>query len=767
MKRWHGVCVILFFNLLSYHNSLQNGFVGFDDNILLDENPAFSSRHVMLSNMGLTSLEEGDRSREVAYWGVPDQILRILFGRNLRFLSHFLDYHLFGMDLWGHHLMNVVWHVLAACAAFAAASMILNNQWGGLAAALFFSLHPVQTESVAYLAGRRDILLGFFYLLGFYFWLSYRRENRKPLAVWAGVYWLLAIATKESAVTLPVSIVAYEVFTRFEGLKIRITLSVLFRQVREELSHYRQAVRVITFFGAVLGGLLVYQQLNFGVAKAVTAYGHEVFWYGGTALSNWATVPKILIHALGLIIWPQKLTGDYSYNAIPALHSLLEPGAIFPLALLAGLGALAWQAAKKRPILGFAVVWTAVTYIPHLPLIPAYHNQQVFAEHWLYLPLFGPALIFGYIFVRGQSMLPRLSAVAAAVMLAAFIMRSTQRNLDWKDDLTFWTRTAQDVPLCARARNNLGLACFRRDMVPEAFQELKKALEIDPGWAVPYHNLGQVFAFMGRVDDAIKAFQRTIEINPFNPNAWASLVTLHIARGDLQQAEAVYLAGRVKYSSPVLFNSAASLEFLRGRYDRAERIYKVNLSIRPGFTMMRSNLGALYLETGRPAEAERELIKSLQTDPNQPGARANLGLVYGKMGKLGPAAREIREAQRLGFPIIAALIYQGIIFRDCRLWQKSLTALMEARRLAPSLETYSHLGQTYAAMGDWRRAEDCYRQAIALGPLARDYYLLAKAFRDQGRIAESGQALRRALEIQPKYELALKMLKSMKIEMRR
>ena len=115
----------------------------------------------------------------------------------------------------------------------------------------------------------------------------------------------------------------------------------------------------------------------------------------------------------------------------------------------------------------------------------------------------------------------------------------------------------------------------------------------------------------------------------------------------------------------------------------------------------------------------------------------------------------------MGYPRANAFLREGIVFRDCRLLPQSLKALLEAHRLDPTVETFSNLGQTYAAMGDWRKAEGLYRLAIVLGPFPRDYYFLATALKAQGKVPESVQALRQALKIEPRYAPALGMLKSL------
>jgi len=749
-------------NLLTYGNSLSNNLVGFDDNPLV-EGYTDEVSHRPLVNLGpiqhlfpytlIPPLMPDDPGNRPDYWASFAE--GMLFGRVLRLLSHTLDLALFGQDLWWHHLMSVAYHILAACAAFAAASMLLGGAWGGLAAALFFSLHPLQTESVAYLAGRRDILLGLFYLLGLCCWIKRRTLG----ALLCG---LMAFGVKQTAVTFPIAVLAYEIFARFEGTGSRISLSLLLGRIREELFRYRGAVLAVVLCTAALGAFVISREsVNNRIASK--NYGSSAPWYGDSAKSHWATVPKILARAIRLTAWPGGLSADYSYNAIPASRSFLELGTLASLAFLAGLAALAWLAAKRRPIVGFAFAWAALTYLPHLPLIASYHNRELFAEHWLYLPLFGPALLFGLLFVQGRTLLPRFSAAACAVVLAAFMIRGAQRNRDWKDDLALWARTVQDVPASARAHNNLGIAYTKRGFVDEALQEFEKAVEIEPSRALPYYNLGHLLMSVGQFDEAIKVFRRSIELSPRDAIGWDGLMIAYTVAGREKEANALAMEVRRRgVAQDVLFrDSRCTAIFSEGDYAQAEKCYEELVRSAPALATAHSNLGAVYLELGKLKEAEEETQASLRIEPDQPVIRANLAMVYGKMRKLGAAMRELNEAERLGYPRVKVLMRKGLIFRDCGLAAQSLRALQEVHRLAPTLDTFSHLGQTYAAMGDWGRAEGLFRIAIVMGPYPRDYYLLAKALKAQGKVPESVRALRQALELQPKYPPALGMLRSM------
>ena len=156
LERQHCAAVLLFAVLGAYGSSLDNGLVGFDDTAAI-----YGDLGGTKTLGACTAQLTAEPLRAVG---------RIFSRRQLTNASKAADLAMFGEDWWGHHAMNVAYHLAAVLLAFAVAASLLNSTAGGLAAALVFSLHPVQVESVAYLGGRRDVLSGLLCLLSFRLW---------------------------------------------------------------------------------------------------------------------------------------------------------------------------------------------------------------------------------------------------------------------------------------------------------------------------------------------------------------------------------------------------------------------------------------------------------------------------------------------------------------------------------------------------------------------------------------------------------------------
>jgi hypothetical protein len=407
---------------------------------------------------------------------------------------------------------------------------------------------------VTYISGRRDVLGGFFLFLGLWSYLRFRTATVRgwPWLLGACVMYGLGLLSKESVLVLPLLCWLADVQT--EG-------------VRESLRR-----RWAVYF------------LVLGVGVAVLwflagPYFWEVFrklsWHGGSIEGNFATVTRIWVHYLTVMVFPRTLIGDYSYDAFPVSHSFAEPAVLTALGVLGAVALSAWVLARWRSLCGYGALWLLITILPVSHIFPI---KEIVAEHYLYVPLFGLCLILGVVldalcgagFAR-QALSARLRAtavyVAVLVLLVAAVTRVIVRNRDWKDEETFWTVTAQTVPRCARTHYNLAGVYKQQKRAQEAAREFAATLAIVPkhveatvglgelafeaglyGQAFGYatqaqriaprnprvvYLLGWTTLALKRLDDAETYFQEAVALNPNFPGVYAGLEAVAKERGDV------------------------------------------------------------------------------------------------------------------------------------------------------------------------------------------------------------------------------------------
>ncbi|MBI3304285.1 MAG: tetratricopeptide repeat protein [Deltaproteobacteria bacterium] len=562
-----------------YYNALRGGFV-FDDYLLVVNNP-------ILPRIAVTPW--------LAFF--PST----LGYRPFRTLSYVLDYRLGGGEPWIFHLSNIIYHWISAGLVFlvalrlAANTEVASHQLpvasaldfrlqtpnselrtpnSELRTALFtaflWALHPVQTDAVTYISGRRDVLGGLCLFLGLWAYLRFRaaRSFGAGRFGWFSLSCLtygLGILSKESVLVLPLLCWLYD---------------VLHEGVKESLRR-----RWALYFLVLLGGTVV---LGYFAGPMIWKVILKFSWHGGSIQGNFATVVRIWAHYLLLMVFPRTLVADYSYDAFPVSHSFLEPKVLTALGILTVVAVGAWALSRWRPLMGYGALWMLVTILPVSHVIPI---KEIVAEHYLYVPVFGLCLILGVLLdaACGLSLASwalRLRAAVVyglvALLLAGAGARTLMRNRDWIDEETLWTVTARTVPRCARAHYNLAGIYLRQKRVAEAQREFAATLAIVPTHIDALAGLGEI-AFQARqYGQALGYATQAEKINPRSFRVQYLLGWVTLALGNSQEAETHFQqAAELKPRYAETYAGLEAAAKARGDVDAAARWADKRRSLSP------------------------------------------------------------------------------------------------------------------------------------------------------------------------------------------
>lgn len=584
--RWRGsehLCAVLLITAVTatvYYNSLHNEFL-FDDLQTIVETQSFGGP------------------------GQLAQIFSLLKGnpayRPIRSASYAFDYALSGLDPWGYHLSNIAYHALSATLVYLIAQTLFNRLATALFAASLFTVHPIQTEAVTYLSGRRDVLSGLFVLLGFYLFLRYQRTGRAGYLALVLLVYPLAFFSKESGIILLLLCFSYDMISRIRIKGPGIGLPPF----REMWAGARSAVRE---------GRLFYLPV---IILAVALVSYVLFlvrgtwvrtYYGGSLWFTGLTMARVFLHYIKLLIFPLTLNADYSYNAFPVTTSWTDARSWVAVLILVGLGYGLLACLRTRPLAAFGGLWFFVALLPVSQIVP---HHEMMAEHFLYIPSVGVCLMVAALahpLMDRHRFTPALYATAL-VVLVFFSFRTVWRNADWKDDLTLWSQTVQVAPQSARARNNLGGAYLRRGQLTLAQEHVEAALKIKPDLAVARGNLGKIYLDRGDLALAEQELQEAIRLKEDEviPRLWLGAV--YVRRERLAEAEQQ-------------FRSALS----RPPYDA----YAYN------------NLGVLLAKGGRMMDAESAFREALRRMPELAEARENLARLNRLQGHTGLALEPVK-----------------------------------------------------------------------------------------------------------------------------
>lgn len=496
-RSWLGVALLLVVVAAAFANAIDNGFV-YDDQILIVDDPAV--------RLPLSAGGEG------------------LLYRPLRTLSYRLDHAIGGLDPRVFHLTNVAYHAVTVLLVATLLAGLGASPAATVLGALVFAVHPVQTDAVTYVSGRRDVLCGLFYVLGVLAYLRHRRDGGVGALVLAFVAYVLAILAKEMAVTMPVACLLADRWLDRCGVASRAVVRV----GRREL---------VLVAGLLLAGAL---------ALAATYGGHIVLlaterpWHGGSVGTNVATMLRVWVKYAQLVVWPGTLLADYSYDAFPVSVSALDPRAFVSAIVLAALAAAGWWSWRRGGAIGLGLAWAAVALLPVSHLIPF---RELLAEHYLYVPMVGMALCAAGIVDAALDVWParRVWITAAGCgIVAALMARTVVRNDDWQDRLTLWTATVAVAPRCARAQFNLGQAYFERSRLADAERAWLAAAALQPDDRAVGRALATLDQRLGRWELATQKVDALLAAEPTDAETLLLAGGLALDRGRPEQARGYF-----------------------------------------------------------------------------------------------------------------------------------------------------------------------------------------------------------------------------------
>jgi tetratricopeptide (TPR) repeat protein len=501
------ITLLLLLAILPYANTLQNGFV-YDDNNEVLTNPFIRSfAHV------------GDifSTRILAHLGARGATN---YYRPISIFGFLICYRLFGLLPYGFHLANLLLHALIVCVLYGLSKRLLRDQWLAFAAAAIFALHPIHTESVAWVSGVTDLELAVFYLGTFWLFLASARPQggRSELAQLGMVgTFILALLSKEQAVTLPLMAMVYEHFYR--GDRAGTTW-------QQKVSRYGALWLLVVAY--------VVFRIRFFGAFAPVQLTRNVSWYQAIL-----SAAPLAGEYLWKMIWPVHLIAYYPF------HKSVTPFDFRVLVGAAALGlcALAFAALWKRSHrVSFGFIWFFINIAPVLN--SRWLGPNVFTERYLYLPSVGLCWVAAWgirqIWNR-TAFYPHIWRLALGTLLGALavlaFVRIVTRNRDWRDDATYYRVTLAAVPEAGSLRLNLGAVYWNRMQPDAAEREWEKALVVSPDSAQLLNDLGLVYVDKKQYDEAITYFQRSMRLRPNYTDAHLNLGRLFETLGKNPEAE--------------------------------------------------------------------------------------------------------------------------------------------------------------------------------------------------------------------------------------
>lgn len=542
-----------------------------------------------------------------------------------------IEHALWGLNTTGYHWVNLLLHVGNALLVWVVlARLKVPGSW---LAATIFALHPVQVESVAWITERKNVLMGFFFLLTLLAWIAFVDERTRRAWVFyclGLIFYVLALSAKTTACTLPAAL-----FLILWLQKKPITL--------------RRLMQIVPFVVLGIGmGLLAvwWERYHQGTNR-------DVFTFLGP-IERILVASRAVWFYLSKIFWPSNLTFIYPrWNISPT--NLIDY-----VWLVAGMAACVAIYFVRRYVgrsVEVAAAFFVVTLSPVLGFIMLFTFRYTFvADHYQYLACIGPIALAsaGIIRLSNKFAQYRAAIVSIALLLAASLgMLTYWQAATYTDIETLWRTTLARNPECWMARTNLGLVLLQERKIDDAIAQYRSALQMQPdSWDAEY-NLGTALVTKGQADEALPHCERAVSMRPTDPDAQVSLGDALLQKGRIDEAIAHYQTATTLRPDHFLARYSLGHALLeKGELDGAIQVCRSALLLRDSDADCHTTLAIALEEKGNPGEAIQHYEKALELSPQSIPTLTNLAwlLATSQDGSLrnGPKAIELaRQADRL------------------------------------------------------------------------------------------------------------------------
>lgn len=537
-----------------------------------------------------------------------------LWTRPVANLSFALNYYVHQESVAGFHYVNILIHVLAAFflflltrATLATPALVTVRHERLLIpalAALLWLVHPLHTQSVTYIVQRMNSMAVMFYLASL--WLYARGRLAGPPSSWrwfalAGAAALLALGSKEVALTLPLFIALYEIY--------------FFREL--DRRWLRGLVMVLA--GLALCLVLAFFLVADDPVRLLTVYEKRPFTPGERVL----TELRVVLWYLGLLFFPHPGRLNLDHDITVSQSLLSPPATLLSLAAIILLLALAVVLARRQRLLSFALFW----YFGNLLIESSFLNLELFFEHRTYLPSVFVTIALVALWL--QKLRPRwLSVGSIVVLIALFSFWTVERNRLWQDPVAFWEDSAAKAPGKARPFINLSAAYRERGDYGQAIAAAQTAIRLDPRFVNGFFALGSAYLEQGDLDLAIAAFQDVLRRMPEYADVYNGLAGAYLGKGMLTEAAAALRENlRLDPENFRALVNLASIKSYQGRDREALADLQRAVELGGGSPDVLFNLAVAYARSGDTERAMETYRQVLELNPGDNEARQNLELL--------------------------------------------------------------------------------------------------------------------------------------------
>ncbi|MHB8138841.1 MAG: tetratricopeptide repeat protein [Smithellaceae bacterium] len=568
------VVLMLILLILAVYWPVQNyGFINFDDNVYITWNS-----HVQ-SGITLDGFYWAFSTKHFGLWNP------------LVWISLMIDYQFYGLNAGGYHWTNVIIHIFNAILLFFLFRNLTGAVWRSAFVAALFAIHPINVESVAWIAERKNVLSTFFWMLTMLFYVRYVKQPDWKRYLPAFICFALGLMSKPMLVTLPfvLLLIDYWPLKRVAiNTQDETNIAAALKAGKEKLSFLILEKIPLFILSAVSIYITLYSTIH-------TPQSEKIIYI--SFMQRITNVIFSYVMYLKKLFWPGDLSIWYLYLNVPIWQVFLSAVILIIITILV------CKYFKKYPYLPVGWFWYLGTLVPVIGIIQI--ADHTMADRYAYIPLIG---IFVMIAWGAEQISSKAVYLKKIFMLAAFLTIAlltfavhNQIKL-WTNTVTLFENALKKDPNNHMAYHFIGQEAAKNGENEKALYYYDMALKIRPGFYPAYYFKGRVLMILGKSDEAYKNFEKAIQANKSFAEAYHDLGVLCFKDNNL---------------------------------DKAIEYFTKAIARKPDYIEAYNDLGAALAKKGRIPEAIIQFQKALNINPHHKNAQSNMRIALAIIKKNG------------------------------------------------------------------------------------------------------------------------------------
>jgi len=487
----HIILVVLI--LAVFRQVSQFDFVNIDDGTYVTENS-----HV-LSGITLEGIHWAFSTTYAEFW------------HPLTWISLMLDHQLYGLNAGAYHTTNLTLHILSTLLLFWLFNRMTGTPWRSAFVAALFGIHPLHVESVVWIAERKDVLSGFFWMLTLCLYVYYTEKQTIKRYGLVLCSFVLALLSKPMVITLPVIMILldYWPIKRFKLQKGNVILW----QVKEKFPFF--------ILSATFSIITIYARYK--------PYGKDFQSPFSSYIANAAVA---FLKYVEKTFWPQDMAFFYPFSAQISIGYLCVS-----LLLIITISVFVLVMVQQQPYLFVGWLWYAVSILPVIGIVRV--GDFSMADRYHYLPSIGLAVMLAWgipALIKREEIKKKILFPAGIIFIVIMALLAHRQCGYWQNSISLLRHTLQVTQNNYLAHNNMGLALFNQGKIEEAMKHYNESIRLKPYYAYAHNNRGIVYGELRQYQLAMNDFNEAIRKLPFYADAYYNRGVTYDKLGQHQNA---------------------------------------------------------------------------------------------------------------------------------------------------------------------------------------------------------------------------------------